>query len=42
MASTSYSLKNMQNKMNQGVNPMNDSGVDRVSTSNMQNPSTGH
>jgi len=28
-------------KMNQGVNPMNDSGVDRVSTSSMQNPATG-
>jgi hypothetical protein len=42
MSSTSYSLKNMQNKMNQGVSPMNDSGVDRVSTTSMQNPSTGH
>lgn len=41
MSSTSYSLKNMQNKMNQGVSPMNDSGVARVSTTSMQNPSTG-
>jgi hypothetical protein len=42
MASTSYSMKNMQNKMNQGVSPMNDSGVSNVSTSSMQNPATGH
>jgi hypothetical protein len=41
MASTSYSLKNMQNKMNQGVSPLNDTGVDRVSTTSMQNPATG-
>jgi hypothetical protein len=42
MASSSYSLKNMQNKQNQGVSPLNDTGIDRVSTSNMQNPSAGH
>jgi hypothetical protein len=42
MASSSYSLKNMQNKQNQGVSPLNGTGIDRVSTSNMQNPSTGH
>jgi len=42
MASSSYSLKNMQNKQNQGVSPLNDTGIDRVSTSNMQNSSTGH
>jgi hypothetical protein len=42
MTSSSYSLKNMQNKMNQGVSPTNDSGVDRVSTTSMQNPATGH
>jgi hypothetical protein len=41
MASSSYSLKNMQNKQNQGVSPMNDTGVGRVSTSAMQNPATG-
>jgi hypothetical protein len=32
----------MQNKQNQGVSPLNGTGIDRVSTSNMQNPSTGH
>jgi hypothetical protein len=42
MASTSYSIKNMQNKQNQGVSPLNNTGIDRVSTTNMQNPSTGH
>jgi hypothetical protein len=42
MASSSYSLKNMQNKQNQGVSPMNDTGIDRVSTSSMQNSATGH
>jgi hypothetical protein len=31
MTSTSYSIKNMQNKQNQGVSPLNDSGVERVS-----------
>jgi hypothetical protein len=41
MTSSSYSIKNMQNNQNQGVSPTNFSGVDRVSTTNMQNPSTG-
>jgi hypothetical protein len=41
MASTSYSLKNMQNKQNQGVSPLNDTGG-KVSTASMQNPATGH
>jgi hypothetical protein len=40
MASTSYSLKNMQNKQNQGVSPLNDTGG-KVSTSSMQNAATG-
>ena len=41
MTSGSYSLKNMQNKQNQGVSPLNDTGG-KTSTSSMQNPSTGH
>lgn len=41
MASTSYSMKNLQNKMNQGVSPLNDTGG-KTSTSAMQNPATGH
>jgi hypothetical protein len=36
MTSTSYSLKNMQNKQNQGVSPLNDSGVERVSAENVK------
>lgn len=40
MASTSYSLKNMQNKMNQGVSPENDSGG-KTSNAAMTNPATG-
>ena len=31
MASSSYSLKNMQNKMNQGVSPLNDTTPGRIS-----------
>ena len=31
MTSSSYSLKNMQNKQNQGVSPLNDSTPDRIS-----------
>jgi hypothetical protein len=41
MTSGSYSLKNMQNKQNQGVSPLNDTGG-KTSTSSMQNPATGH
>jgi hypothetical protein len=40
MTSSSYSLKNMQNKQNQGVSPMNDTGG-KTSTSSMQNSATG-
>jgi len=42
MASSSYSLKNMQNKQNQGVSPLNDSGVSAIDTSGMKNTATGH
>jgi hypothetical protein len=41
MTSSSYSLKNMQNKQNQGVSPTNDSTLSRMSTSSMQNSATG-
>lgn len=40
MTSSSYSLKNMQNKQNQGVSPLNSTGLDRLSTQNTQS-STG-
>jgi hypothetical protein len=36
MTSSSYSLKNMQNKQNQGVSPLNDSGVERVSADSVK------
>jgi len=42
MTSTSYSRKNLQNMANQGSSPLNDTSISRVSTTNMQNPSTGH
>ena len=41
MTATSYSMKNMQNKQNQGVSPLNDS-AGKMSTANMTNPATGH
>jgi hypothetical protein len=42
MASTSYSMKNMQNKQNQGVSPLNDSS--QLSNADMKSPATnaGH
>jgi hypothetical protein len=40
MASSSYSLKNMQNKQNQGVSPENDT-AGKMSTATMRNPATG-
>jgi hypothetical protein len=36
MTSSSYSLKNMQNKQNQGVSPLNDSAVERVSADSVK------
>jgi hypothetical protein len=41
MASTSYSLKNMQNKQNQGISPVENQSLFKVDTSSMRNPSTG-
>jgi len=41
MTATSYSLKNMQNKQNQGVSPLNDS-AGKMSTAAMTNTATGH
>jgi hypothetical protein len=41
MTSSSYSLKNMQNKQNQGITPVENQSIFKLDTSSMRNPATG-